>query len=614
MARRHSRRGGGDRDDNDGRDVIEAIEDVAIYPVLTDSVTLPQAPSGGGGPGLPITQTAETAIRQVLGWKYRDGDAKGVMQALTNSFTVTEEEGHTVVTWTPRSYAAVVSADLGEVTGAQASIYARAKVALDQILPLLDGLKGLRPDFDKPQGAAMRAIVRTEVIELVAELGTVGGPRVQRINELFKLLGGRPWDVGNGGQGAAFDTVKGHLNVVRERFGLETFFVNTIDDEKDLTNFVMAVDYLNGLYLGWLQEKKFFEGGRGEAFLGTQLVLISRALAVVAETVQSLYFAMDSVYLSAAERAVVPLRFGSGHPTLTLAEFLTWVERFSAVEAQELINEGGKDGVVAFRNTLQLLHELAVLAQPARQTGPDVPRAFQTPRVKRAMEELEAQLDDALELARRINRGPAPIVTVAVGSWKGRTVRVDIVGANFQEGADAELLLSDAPTYEVAVASDPQIVRPLHGPTISGTTSAFAEFRIPHSSATALPPSPTAQKTLAEKDKAYVDALAARDTARTNLEKARAAYEKALAADPNQADYQGVRDAEQRLRQAKEGVAAAWREKELAAREAVHERLEYGKAFVRLINPDGQSGSGPLEIPPQPASEVDFDTILSSQD
>jgi hypothetical protein len=104
MARRHSRRGGGDRDDNDGRDVIEAIEDVAIYPVLTDSVTLPQAPSGGGGPGLPITQTAETAIRQVLGWKYRDGDAKGVMQALTNSFTVTEEEGHTVVTWTPRLY------------------------------------------------------------------------------------------------------------------------------------------------------------------------------------------------------------------------------------------------------------------------------------------------------------------------------------------------------------------------------------------------------------------------------------------------------------------------------------------------------------------------------
>src|SRR5207302_9291749 len=104
MPRRNNRKGGVDRDDSDRRDVIEAIEDVAIYPVLTDSVTLPQPPSGAAAAGLPITQTAETAIRQVLGWKYRDGDAKGVMQALNNSFTVTEEQGHTVVAWTPRSY------------------------------------------------------------------------------------------------------------------------------------------------------------------------------------------------------------------------------------------------------------------------------------------------------------------------------------------------------------------------------------------------------------------------------------------------------------------------------------------------------------------------------
>ena len=69
MPKRNSRRSGADRDDDDRRDVIEAIEDVAIYPVLTDSVTLQQPPSGAGGPGLPITQTAETAIRQVLGWK-----------------------------------------------------------------------------------------------------------------------------------------------------------------------------------------------------------------------------------------------------------------------------------------------------------------------------------------------------------------------------------------------------------------------------------------------------------------------------------------------------------------------------------------------------------------
>ena len=51
MPKRNSRRSGADRDDDDRRDVIEAIEDVAIYPVLTDSVTLPRPPSGGAAAG-----------------------------------------------------------------------------------------------------------------------------------------------------------------------------------------------------------------------------------------------------------------------------------------------------------------------------------------------------------------------------------------------------------------------------------------------------------------------------------------------------------------------------------------------------------------------------------
>ena len=40
-----------------------------------------------------------------------------------------------------------MQADLGAVTGAQASIYSRAKVALYQSLPLLEGLTSLRVDI-----------------------------------------------------------------------------------------------------------------------------------------------------------------------------------------------------------------------------------------------------------------------------------------------------------------------------------------------------------------------------------------------------------------------------------------------------------------------------------
>jgi hypothetical protein len=94
------------------------------------------------------------------------------------------------------------------------------------------------------------------------------------------------------------------------------------------------------------------------------------------------------------------------------------------------------------------------------------------------MAELETQLRDALKLARRIHRGPAPAITAAFGVRKGSLLRVDIFGANFQEGADVELLLSDASTYDKAVASHPHILRPLRDPTVSSTTSASAEFRI----------------------------------------------------------------------------------------------------------------------------------------
>ena len=65
----------------------------------------------------------------------------------------------------------MVQADLGEVTGAQASIYERAAVAVEHALPLLDMLKPLRPDADDESTESVRAIVRSSLTELVSELG-----------------------------------------------------------------------------------------------------------------------------------------------------------------------------------------------------------------------------------------------------------------------------------------------------------------------------------------------------------------------------------------------------------------------------------------------------------
>ena len=140
--------------------VIESEIDLQAYPVLTEEVPtdVVQRPSGGGGGGsgsnAPIGKLAENAIRDVLSWRTKANDPKSFVMALNQSFKLTETEGHTDFTWTPRSY--TVQTDMGAITGAQASIYTRAKVALDQSMPLLDGLY-LTSAFTRARGHGFQA-------------------------------------------------------------------------------------------------------------------------------------------------------------------------------------------------------------------------------------------------------------------------------------------------------------------------------------------------------------------------------------------------------------------------------------------------------------------------
>ena len=120
------------------------LTDLAAFPVLTEEVGFPPSPlakSGGttgGGYGAPggsgLGQTAAKAIADVLGWKTKPNDPKAFLGALTQSFTLTEVEGRVESKWMQRSYA--VQTDLsGGISGAQASLYTRARYMLDQSLP-----------------------------------------------------------------------------------------------------------------------------------------------------------------------------------------------------------------------------------------------------------------------------------------------------------------------------------------------------------------------------------------------------------------------------------------------------------------------------------------------
>lgn len=404
--------------------ITGAVEDAVTYPILTKEVDGYQ---GGGRNGESIsilganspTRVAQETIRQVLGWRYRGQDTKGFVAALNRAFDLKEVEGHTEWGWKPQNY--MVQADLGEITGAQASILTRARVAVEHALPLLEGLKPLREDADEDEMEAVRSIIRNALNELLREFGAARGPRVQRVDGYFEqMLGSNP-DPGSP------ETVLGYFGILRKRFGLERLRVNTIVEEQNLTNSLILVDYVISLKQTWDANRKYFDRLRSaEPFLGTQLVLLSQALETIAESVHETYDAMDSVFFSAIERQTTDITFDNNgiqfkvngdnsadlfeeNPSpMTIAELLGWIEDFVTSEARQLIQDAGKDGVVGIRKTLLQLGKLVTAARMTSELDSSNPgRGFHSGRVRRALSELETQLRKAYELT--IDVRPAEI-------------------------------------------------------------------------------------------------------------------------------------------------------------------------------------------------------------
>lgn len=436
--------------------VGEAVIDSSTYPVLTEAVSFPYPTGGGAGGGgygggaaargAALGPMVEGAIREVLGWRPKPTDPKGFVAALNQSFDRLAVEGHTECKWNERSYAAQVTTDMGAVTGAQASIFARAKVAIDQSIPLVQGLYPLSPNVLQEDIDSIRSLVVRELTTLGTELGIVGGPRVQRVDELFRLLlGVKP------GQSAVQaaptkdpEQVGGHIGILGERLSLARQYINTIQDEQNFTNFLIVIDYVGGLKQSWETYRPYFARSPGaEPFFGTQLVLLSRALTAVGEAVEEVNFAMDSVFLGPAERQTIELHFRDDHAgklvgrsialpwvpgnstkgrtgppyripytfdadaaPLFIAELLDWAAALPP-ESAPMLDDSGKDGLIAVFTNVDKLRKLVHGAKMqsyngAQLPGQPLPAGYRTPRVQRALGELADALDEAAKLAGEI--------------------------------------------------------------------------------------------------------------------------------------------------------------------------------------------------------------------
>jgi hypothetical protein len=444
----------------------EALTDLSAYPVLTEEISTTGVPTpiagggpGGGGPGAGYGQTVDQVLRDVLGWR-PSGDVAGFQAALGGAFSLREVEGHTEWTWQQRGYA--VQADMGALTGAQASIYARAKSALDQILPLLAGLTTINPALYPPQDLeAIRAVVTAELNELVSELAWEGGPRIQRVDELFRLL------LGESRRSFSFDPdrVEGQLGILRDRFGLTVDQIDTVDEERIVTNFRVIVEQVLALQASWFKDRELLSGVNARTSLGTILIWLSRGLEAVCESVGDLTFALDSVYVDAAQRQVIELRFagltvevpelplrkattktmpytfGSHEPPILLSDLLDWVTRASRDEGPRIVQDAGKDGVQAFEPVLDKLRILIHATRKAVHNGSTLPAGMRTPRVSRALQVLAAQLDEAANFARLVRREPIPQIATALASLPDVTpIAITLTGANFRKSDSAVLI------------------------------------------------------------------------------------------------------------------------------------------------------------------------------
>ena len=439
---------------------------VPSFPILTEEVGYPPSPLAGGSPSGTsrsgsssgngfggggrgsLGPTVTRALQDVLGWKIKSNDAAGFLGALNQSFTLKEVEGSVISTWTPRSYA--VQSDLsGGISGAQASIYTMAKTMLDQLLPLINGLYALDPAANTEDVGALKQLVNSQLTNLTAEIGYLGGPRVMRVHQYLQMLlgvrlelrkapppthihpvmrhppAGSPLDVRF--PNAAWppvahywtspDLVLGSLGNLRDMLGLfelvdvKNRFINTVADEQNVTNFRVVVDYVNSIYNAWANSVQFF-AGLNSRFLGTQLVIISRQLGVVSEAIDEVRFVLDSVFIGPAQRETAQIVFGSipvaqappmvrDLPPIYLEDLLQWAQNFVGSEAQEVIQNGGKLGLGEdFMATVEQLYVqsygLYVFAQA------QAPAPLGTARVQQALYKFVSQLKELYQLTTTI--------------------------------------------------------------------------------------------------------------------------------------------------------------------------------------------------------------------
>jgi len=298
----------------------------------------------------------------VLGRSFKPGDYGSFKAALEVSFEYKEVGGRPTYQWRPRAYPSTGATDIGGgISGAQYSLVSFANSLYEKTLPLIDDVESLLSDTDEEELEAARAILRTTWTEFVGELSREGGPRAPRANELSRSI----FDAETGrGHLVRFGRLLGTIVTEQDtktarltNTGRPIFtrrHVVTTEEEGTLTSFIALTDYYFAVDQSWDNYRRSFF----QTDLGTGLLTLERQLAVVEDSVNEVFSAMDSVNIDQPERLAIHINFTGPYKDVSIEDFLSWIVSFATSEAPQLIRDGGKWGVEAILPTARTLGAL----------------------------------------------------------------------------------------------------------------------------------------------------------------------------------------------------------------------------------------------------------------
>jgi hypothetical protein len=355
-----------------------------------------------------LQQSVTQALQGVLGRSFKQGDYRSFKTALEISFEYQEVSGRATYKWRPRAYPSQGATDFGGgISGAQYSLVSFATGMYEKTIPLIDQLRSLNSDADPEEVEAAKAIFRSVWTEFIGELSREGGPRAPRANDLSTGIFNKQSNTSAVGHIVRLGRLLGMIKVKDDKAVLTDGRINftrqnvvTTEEEGSLTNFISVSDYFFAVDRSWDNYRNnFFQQD-----LGTGLLSLERQLAVLEESINEVYVAMDSVFVDQAQRLAILIDFQE-FKDVSVEDFLSWIASFASTEAPGLIREGGKWGVEAIlptAKTLQGLVDQFIDEIKATDEGGGLPPAFNHGRVLNPLAEVKLYLGQVILTATKI--------------------------------------------------------------------------------------------------------------------------------------------------------------------------------------------------------------------